>query len=68
MIRVLVERDALEPAEHVLERCADPRATDSSEVVRFLIARGRLRAAQGRLQEALDDFLDCGQRARAWGA
>ena len=66
VIRVLVERDALEEAEEVLEQLADPRASRSVEVARFLFARGRLRGAQGRLQEALDDFLECGQRcARA---
>jgi hypothetical protein len=32
-------------------------------VPRFLFARGQLRSAQGRLQEALDDFLECGQRS-----
>ena len=36
-------------------------------MVRFLIARGRLRGAQGRLQEALDDFLECGQRCARLG-
>ena len=44
VIRVLIERDELETAERVLERCADPRASRSNRVVRFLIARGRLRA------------------------
>jgi DNA-binding CsgD family transcriptional regulator len=62
VIRVLIERDAVEAAEHELEQCVDPRESRSDEVVRFLIARGRLRAAQGRLQEAVDDFLECGQR------
>jgi DNA-binding CsgD family transcriptional regulator len=65
--RVLVERDALEAAEQVLEQSADPRATSSAEVVRFLFARGRLRGAQARLQEALDDFLECGQRCARLG-
>ncbi len=62
LVRVLVERDELEEAEDVLEECADPRPSRSLVVIRFLLARGALRGAQGRQQEALDDFLDCGQR------
>ena len=67
VIRVLIERDELEAAEDVLVQVADPRASGSVEVVRFLIARGRLRGAQGRRQEALDDFLECGQRCARLG-
>ena len=67
VIRLLVERDALEAAEHELEQLVDPCASRSSEVVRFLIVRGVLRGAQGRLQEALDDFLECGQRCAPLG-
>ena len=62
VIRVLIERDELREAEDVLEQLVDPLASRSIEAARFLIARGRLRGAQGRLQEALDDFLDGGQR------
>jgi DNA-binding CsgD family transcriptional regulator len=62
VIRVLIERDELDAAEAVLEQCSDPRSSGSTEVVRFLIARGRLRAAQGRAREALEDFLECGRR------
>ena len=68
LIRVLVERDELEAAEHALEELADPCASRSGNVTRFLIARGRLRSAQGRLQEALDDFLECGQRLAQLGS
>ena len=67
VIRVLTERDALDQAENELERYGDPRASRSDEVVRFLIARGRLRGAQGRLREALNDFLECGQRCAPLG-
>jgi DNA-binding CsgD family transcriptional regulator len=67
LIRVLIERDALDQVEDALEQCADPLASGSVEVTRFLIARGRLRAAQGRLQEALDDFLESGQRCARLG-
>jgi hypothetical protein len=51
----------------VLDQCADPLASRSDEVVRFLIARGRLRVAEGRLQKALDDFLECRQRSARLG-
>jgi len=67
LIRVLTERDELEAAEDELARLGDPRASRSDEVVRFLLARGRLRSAQGRLQGALDDFLECGQRCEPLG-
>jgi DNA-binding CsgD family transcriptional regulator len=36
-------------------------------VARVLMARGGLRVAQGRLGEALDDFLECGRRCEALG-
>jgi DNA-binding CsgD family transcriptional regulator len=68
LARVLIERDALEAAEDMLEQCGDPLGSRSIRVTRFLTARGRLRAAQSRLQEALDDFLDCGQRSAQAGA
>jgi len=61
LLKVLVERDELEAAEDVLERSADPRASRSISVARLLFERGRLRGAQGRLQEARDDFLECGE-------
>ena len=67
LIRVLTERDELEAAEDELAQLADPRASRSDEVVRFLLARGRLRGAQGRLREALDDFLECGRRCEPLG-
>ena len=67
LIRVLTERDELEAAEDELARLGDRRASRSDEVVRFLLARGRLRCAQGRLREALDDFLECGRRCEPLG-
>ena len=67
MTRVLIERDELREAEDVLEQCADPLASRSIRVVRFLMVRGRLRGAEGRLQEALGDFLECGQRCEPLG-
>jgi DNA-binding CsgD family transcriptional regulator len=62
LVRVLIERDELEEAEDVLDQFGDPRASRSIEVPRFLFARGQLRCAQGHVQEALDDLLECGQR------
>jgi DNA-binding CsgD family transcriptional regulator len=67
VIRVLIERDDLDQAEHELDQLADPCASRSSEVVRFLIARGRLHGARGRLREALGDFLESGQRSERLG-
>jgi DNA-binding CsgD family transcriptional regulator len=63
LIRVLIERDELQEAADVLERVVDPRASRSVEVPRFVFARGQLRVAQGRLPEALEDFLECGERS-----
>jgi DNA-binding CsgD family transcriptional regulator len=67
LLRVLVERDALDEAEHLLAQHADPRGLHTGEVARFLGARGRLRAAQGRLEEALADLLECGERNERLG-
>ncbi|HWF23990.1 MAG TPA: AAA family ATPase [Solirubrobacteraceae bacterium] len=67
MLRVLVERDALDEAEHVLEQHPDPSASRIGEVARFLGIRGRVRAAQGRLTEALADLLECGERNQRLG-
>ncbi len=67
LILVLIERDALDEAQDMLDQLVDPRASRSVEMVRFLLARGRVRVAQGRLQEALGDFLECGQRCDRLG-
>jgi DNA-binding CsgD family transcriptional regulator len=68
VIQVLIERDELESAESMLDQFADPRASRSVNVTRFLIARGWLRVAQGRLRKALDDFLESGERCARLGA
>jgi tetratricopeptide (TPR) repeat protein len=67
LIRVLIERDALEQAEDMLEQVADPGGSRSDELIRFLMARGQLRSAQRRVEAALDDFLECGQRCARLG-
>ena len=64
VVRVLVERDALDEAEHELVQLPDPDRSRSLEAARLLMARGRLRVAQGRLEEALADLLECGRRCR----
>jgi DNA-binding CsgD family transcriptional regulator len=63
LTRILIERDELREAADVLEQVVDPRASRSIEVPRFVFARGQLRAAQGNLEEALEDFVECGQRS-----
>ena len=67
LIEPLIERDLLDEAEGELGRVADPLASRSINVTTFLFARGRLRAAQGRTEEALRDFLECGRRSALLG-
>jgi DNA-binding CsgD family transcriptional regulator len=67
LLRVLIDRDELRAAEDVLEQSIDPNASSSIEVPRFLCTRARLRAAQGRLQEALEDLPEAGQRSKRLG-
>jgi len=67
LIQVLVERDALEEARNLVGQFPDPRSSRSIDVPRVLITRGRLRAAEGRLEEARDDFVECGQRCTRLG-
>jgi DNA-binding CsgD family transcriptional regulator len=67
LIRVLIERDALDQAEDELARIVDPRESRTIAAARVVYARGGLRAAQGRLEEALDDLLECGRRCALLG-
>ncbi len=67
MTRLLVERDQLDSADEQLAQLSDPSGSRSVEVARFLVARGGLRAAQGRLDEALADLLECGRRCERLG-
>jgi DNA-binding CsgD family transcriptional regulator/tetratricopeptide (TPR) repeat protein len=58
LVRCLVERDELAEADDVLQRSGVP-----VNLSVLLEARGHLRAAQGRADEALADFLAAGARA-----
>jgi DNA-binding CsgD family transcriptional regulator len=67
LLLVLIERDELATADRELEQFGDPCESRSMPVTRFLIGRGRVHAAQRRFEEALNDFLDCGQRCARLG-
>ena len=67
LIRTLIERDALEEADTELARTAPPLDSHSIAAPGYLFSRGRLRAAQGRNEEALADFLESGQRCERLG-
>ncbi|MBV9367552.1 MAG: AAA family ATPase [Solirubrobacterales bacterium] len=61
IVRGLIERDELEAAAETLELGGSPRQSNfDMPLLQFV--RGQLRGAQGRHQEALDDFLECGHR------
>ena len=68
LLPVLIERDELDEAEAVLSRFGEPPASTAVPVLAFHAARGRMRAAQGRLREGLADLMACGQPARRVGA
>ena len=67
LVEILVERDALDVAEAELARMEPPVASHSIMAVTYLMARGQLRAAQQRHEEALQDFLACGERCALLG-
>jgi DNA-binding CsgD family transcriptional regulator len=67
LIEILIERDALADAQEELARLTPPLDSHSIVAVTYLMARGRLRAAQGRHTEALQDFLACGERCERLG-
>lgn len=64
---VLLERDLLDDAEQALEELGDPCSSLFTGLTTFLITRGRLRSAQGRLHDALEDFLQAGRRCEPLG-
>ena len=67
-ITVHVERGELDEAAGLASR-VEPAvvAEDHTYVPGFLVARGRLRIAQGRLDEGVADLLWCGRRMAAYG-
>ena len=67
LVEVLVERGELDAAETELARILAPLDSHSIMVATYLIARGRLRAAQGRHAEAVADFLLAGDRCEQLG-
>jgi DNA-binding CsgD family transcriptional regulator len=62
LVETLVERGELEAAEQVL--APDDSETESGSITASVLrlARGRLRVAQGRAEDGLDDFLAVGTR------
>ncbi|MGN6177152.1 MAG: ATP-binding protein, partial [Streptosporangiaceae bacterium] len=67
LVETLIERDALDDAATELRRMAPPVASHPVVVAAYLMARGRLRLAQGRGEEGLGDFLACGERCERLG-
>src|SRR5262252_8257297 len=67
LVETLIERDALDDAAAELRRMAPPVTSHTVVVAAYLMARGRLRMAQGQGEEALEDFLACGERCERLG-
>ncbi len=67
LVEILVERDELDDAAAALGRMAPPLTSHTVVVAAYLMARGQLRMAQGQGQEALQDFLACGERCERLG-
>ena len=67
LVETLIERDALDDADTELRRMAPPVTSHTVVVAAYLMARGRLRMAQGRGKEGLEDFLACGERCQRLG-
>jgi DNA-binding CsgD family transcriptional regulator len=67
LVEILIDRDTLDDAQAELAKLEPPAASHSIMAVTYLMARGQLRAAQSRAQDALADFLACGQRCDLLG-
>jgi ATP/maltotriose-dependent transcriptional regulator MalT len=69
LIDALVERGEFDAAEAIIDEsgmdCPLPEIMHLNVV---LATRASLRLAEGRVQEALDDVLECGRRLEAWGS
>jgi DNA-binding CsgD family transcriptional regulator len=66
-ITVYVERGELDDAARLAQAGEAFGIANRAHVSDFLTARGRLRIAQGRLEEGVADLLRCGQRREARG-
>jgi len=69
LVDVLIERGELEAADALFTRYGLTDAVFPNLLVaNFLLdSRGRLRCAQGRWREGLEDLLAVGERLQAWG-
>jgi DNA-binding CsgD family transcriptional regulator len=69
LISALIERGQLEAASAALERsCLEESLPELWRYNLLLDSRGRLRIAEGRVEEGLADLLECGRRLDRWGA
>jgi DNA-binding CsgD family transcriptional regulator len=66
-ITVQIERGALDDAARLAHTGEALGMSNRAHVTDFLTARGRLRIAQGRLEEGVADLLWCGRRREARG-
>jgi DNA-binding CsgD family transcriptional regulator/Tfp pilus assembly protein PilF len=64
LANVLLARGKAAEAEDVLEQVQSELPATGQ--IRYLHARGRIRAAAGRPEDALDDLLACGRLEREW--
>jgi DNA-binding CsgD family transcriptional regulator len=68
LLDALIERDELDAAaDELAARGLTTQLPELWEYNVLLDSRGRLRLAQGRAREALDDLRECGRRLAAWG-
>lgn len=68
LVRALTESGELEAAEKELIDHATRRSPEASRTTSSLLsARGRLRLAQGRLEDAVSDLRECERSLAAWG-
>ncbi len=69
LVRALVERGDLDAADAALSAAGLAGSVPDDPLLDpVLLARGLLRAAQGRAEPAATDLLLCGSRQLAWGA
>ena len=66
LVAILLEQGRLDEADRVLAPYRIPPDADHLLLQPIRTARGRLRIAQGRAQEAVTDLLTCGSWLEAW--